>query len=741
MRQTIRGRCFASTCISALAFSTGAVAQDQDSNNEELELEEIIVTAGRRSQSLQDVPAAVVAISPDNYKFKGLQQLEDVLNYVPGIEYTEVGTPGRGTIAARGVPQSSATPVFGIYIDDTPLTSNTNFGNGANTLLDGLLLDVERVEVIKGPQGTLFGATSVGGLLRYISRDPALEEFRASFSADVSSVKGGEWGETFSGRVSVPVIENKLGVTVAAYYQHQAGFVDSVDPATGNVLFEDINGGEAIGYSADVLFTPTEALEVRLKYVKQENEADFLSNVNLAGADTDEGLFGDYASVDAPGPIDLDFEIYSGTINYDFGAFSLTSTTSHAEYANESVTDFTAAFAGLTDIIADNPPGTTTNVSFVASSGSEKIVQEIRLTSAESDKFEWLAGFFYTNEETFNVQDVNAIPTFDLLFADFPSEYTEYAGFANATYYFTENFDVSGGIRISKNEISLDLTTSGPLAGESEILGNVLEDTVDTYLFAARYRVHEDLSLYARAASGYRPAQANIPIIDPFTGEDLAPPVVEADQAWSYEVGAKGTAADGRVDFDVALWRISWDNFQSEVSANGVTTGGNAVGGITAYGFESIVTMRPIDNFSITGNLGYTSSTLDEDEPGIQGEEGENVPNLPNWKGSLQWNYTFDVSGNWSGSFGGGIRYIGGFNSAFRQSVTQLSVPVDGRTFADVNIGISNGNVHLGLYATNLFDNRALLSRFDEILGGAVPAPTGVFERPRTIGANIRVDF
>ncbi len=741
MTRTIRSRCFASTCISAIALSGGVLAQDQSNDSEELELEEIIVTAGRRSQSLQDVPAAVVAISPDDYKFKGLQQLEDVLNYVPGIEYTEDGSPGRGTIAARGVPQSSATPVFGVYVDDTPLTSNTNFGNGASILLDGLLLDIERIEVIKGPQGTLFGATSVGGLLRYISRDPALEEFRASFSADVSSVKSGEWGETFSGKVSVPLIKNKLGITVAGYYQHQAGFVDSVDPTDGKVLFEDINGGESIGYSGDLLFTPTNELEIRLKYVKQENDSDFLSNVNLAGPDTEEGLFGDYASVDAPGPTDLNFEIYSGTLNYDFGPFSLTSTTSHAEYDTSSTIDFTAAFAGLADLLSGNPPGTTTGVNFVGSSGSKKTVQEVRLTSADSDTFEWIAGFYYTNEETFNIQDVNATPAFNLLFADFPSEYTEYAGFANATYYFNKNFDISGGIRISKNEISLDFNTSGPLAGESAIVGEVLEDTVDTYLFAARYRVDEDLSLYARVASGYRPAQANIPIIDPFTGEDIAPPVVQADQAWSYEVGAKGTVADGKVDYDVALWRISWDNFQARIAANGVTTGGNAVGGITAYGFESVLTVRPIDNLSITGNLGYTSSTLDEDEPGIQGSEGENFPNLPNWKGSLQWNYVFDVSGDWSGTFGGGVRYIGGFDSAFRESVTQLSVPIDGRTFADINVGVSNGTVHIGLYATNLFDNRALLSRDNSILGGSVPTPTGIFERPRTIGANIRIDY
>lgn len=725
------------------ALSLGVNAQDTTSNSddEEFSFEEIIVTAGRRSQSLQDVPASVVAITPENFTVKGLQQLKDVLNYIPGIQYTDSGALGRGTISARGVPQSASTPVFGIYIDDTPLTSNSSFSNGANTLLDGLLLDVERIEIIKGPQGTLFGATSVGGLLRYISRDPALNEFRASASADISNVKDGEWGQTFTGRVSAPIIKDKLGITVSAYYQEQAGYVDSIDPATGEFLLENGNGGEAQGYSADLLFTPTDELDVRLKYIKQDNSSQLTSSVDLAGTDTKEGLYGDYASPSKPGPIDLDFEMYSGTLTYDFGGFSVTSTTSHTEYVNATTTDLTASYAGLTDLLAGRDPGTTTSVPFVASSGAKKIIQEVRLTSADSDKFEWIVGFYYTNEDTFNFQDVQAEPAFNLLYADFPSEYTEYAGFGNFTYYFNDKFDISGGVRISKNKLRLNTLITGVLAGATDTQGDPIEDTVDTYLLATRYRVNDDLSLYSRIASGYRPAQTNIPVIDPLTGEDISSPVIESDKAWSFEVGAKGTAADGMVDFDVAVWAITWDNFQASIIANGVSTGDNAEDGLTAYGFESMLAVRPVKDLTIIGNLGYTSSTLNSDEPGLGGVKGENYQRLPNWKGSIQWNYAFDVSSDWTGTLGGGVRYVGGFQSSFSQSTSSLNVPVEDRMITDMNVGISNGSVHLGVYATNLFNNRALLSRADNIIGGVVPVSTGILERPRTIGANVRFDF
>jgi outer membrane receptor protein involved in Fe transport len=258
---------------------------------------------------------------------------------------------------------------------------------------------------------------------------------------------------------------------------------------------------------------------------------------------------------------------------------------------------------------------------------------------------------------------------------------------------------------------------------------------------AARYRVHDDLSLYARVASGYRPAQPNIPIIDPLTGLDIAPSLVESDSAWSYEIGAKGKSADGMIDFDIALWRITWDNYQAAVVLNGVSTGGNAEDGLTAYGFESVINIRPTDDLTLTANLGYTSSTVNSDEPGIGAVEGEFLPNLPDWQGSIQWNYAFDVSGDWTGYFGGGVRYTAGAASALSGATSVLNVPISGRTFADVNLTVSNGSVHVGLYATNLFDNRALLNRTDNFLGGVVSNSTGVFERPRTIGANIKVDF
>ena len=721
-------------------FSASPVLAQTNDGESKLEMEEIIVTANRREMSLQDVPMAVTVISPDDYKSKGLSGIREILDYTPGVNFNDGGAPGTGTISARGIPQSEATPVFGIYLDDTPLQSNTAFTTSAAVFLDAALFDIERIEIIKGPQGTLFGASSVGGLMRYITRDPSTDELRGHVSAEVNTTENGEQGQKYTGRVSVPIIEDVLGITISANQEHIGGYVDYVDGA-GGLIEEDVDGGTVDGYAVDVLFQPNEEFRFRLKYLTQSSEIRSSSNVNLAGIDNVDLLFGEEpATVNEPGLSSIDFDVASATLSYDFGGATLTSTTSYTKFATSSQTDLTAAYAGIVDFYSGSAPGTTTSVDFIATSGAKKIVQEVRLSSAKTEKFDWSIGGLYQKEETNNTQEAPTVPEFDLFTAAFPSEYEEYAAFAESTYYFNEKFDVTAGIRISKNQNILDFTSHGLLIGTTNLEGQTLEDTVETYLLAARYRVNEDLSLYTRVASGYRPAQGNLAIIDPATGEDLAPKVLFADEAWSSEVGVKGSFLDGMGSFDFALWHIDWQDFQASLVFNGVSTGGNVEDGLTAYGFESSVTLRPADGLTLSGNLTYTKSTLDSDEPTIGAVKGEDYPNLPNWKASAQWDYIFDVSGDWTGNLGGGVRYRGDQHSSFSQAGGVVDVEIDSYVLADMNVGITNGTYNVNLYVTNLFDSDDLVGRGDNIIGAAVDS-TGNLVRPRVIGANVRYNF
>ena len=720
--------------------STGALAQSADTDRE-MVLEEIIVTAGRREQSLQDVPAAVTAINPGDFTAKGLKQVGEILNYTPGVTFTDIGTKGFGNISARGVPQSSSIPVFGVYLDDTPISTNSTFSGGSTVMFDAMLMDIERVEVIKGPQGTLYGATSVGGMMRYISRDPAMEELRVTAGADVATTKDGEISQVYNGRVSVPLVKNKLGITLSGFWQDIGGYVDFMDSATGNLIEEDVDGSENLGYAADLLFTPTEELRIRLKYMKQETDYGIDSSVQLATYTSDEPLIDGYTTIAEPGDNYLDYEIISGSIDYDFDNVTLTSTSSWVEYTFGGSSDYTSIYGPVVDFYDGRDPGTTTNVIFDLLAGSEKFVQEVRLTSERMGNFEWIAGLYYSDETTSNSQDLVSTPAFDLLTISFPSEYKELAGFGDVTYYFNEKFDVTAGMRLSKNKTTLSYDSTGLLLGTANIVSDPIKDTVDTYLFSARYRATENLSLYARVASGYRPASANLPIIDPATGDNLAPPMIDPDNAWSYEVGAKGTTAGGVFGYDVAIWKIDWSNFQAFTSFSGVNTGGNAAHGLNAYGFEGAFNLRPTDAISLTANATYSRSKLNEDEPGFGGVKGEQLPDLPKWKLSLLADYMFDVTDSWAGTAGFGVRYTGKFMSSYGASTSTYPVEVEDRTLVDAHVSFTNDNVTFGLYATNLFNERALQGRTDDILGGGSSNSLAVFERPRTIGANIKVDF
>ena len=719
-----------------------AIAQDDSSqvaSDVEEDFEKIIVTASRRGQAIQDVPAAISAVMPDQYSGIGFQNVGDVISYIPGVEYTDGGQPGRGSISARGIPQAASTPVFGIYVDDTPVSSNTAFGNGGSVLLDGMLIDVERIEVIKGPQGTLYGATSVGGMLRYISRDPELEETRGSIGLNLDSTAHGSSGFTVNGRLSTSLVEDVLGVTVSGYKREVGGFVDFVNPATGETT-EDADESEVYGYVADVLYKPTDELDVRFKYLKQKSESALPSVVNLNDLVSLDSVVGEFSSLNAPGETDFEYEVTSGTINYDFDDFSLTSVTSQTKYQGTSVNDVTASLAVFADLLSGREPGTTTSVEQGASYSSEKFVQELRLTSTNNTEIEWITGLYFTEEDTENLQYATATPAFNLLNVDLPSNYTEYAVFGDVTYYINDDFDVTAGARVSRTELELDVLTSGVLVGDSAFTSDTIEDTIDTYLLAARYRLNKGTSLYSRIASGYRPGSTNIPIIDPTTGQNIAEPVIAPDKAWSYEVGAKGNVLDGVVSYDIALWAITWDNFQTRIRANGVSTVGNTMDGLTATGFEASATYYVTSDLTINTNIGHTNSTLDEDEPGFGGVEGENIPGLPEWTASVQWNYTFDLFDAWYGELSGGVRYTDEFHSTFSQSVSQLDVVVDARTLADISLTLSDDDIRISLYVTNLFDKKALTDRSDIILGNAVDS-TGTFERPRTIGASINYSF
>ncbi len=742
------------TAISAAIFQSfnaayAAETLESSVDQQDDEIEQITVTSSRRVQVLQDVPAAVVAIKPTEFAKAGLTEVGDLVEYTPGFTLTKsAGQRGRGSITARGVSQLGNTAVVSVYVDDIPMTSNSGFAGGAGLFFDGLLGDIERVEMIKGPQGTLFGATSVGGAMRYITRKPSTDELRGSVNINLSDTNEGGFNQTYSGYISVPVIDDTLGVTISGFSEDNAGFVDRIDPLTGNIIKENADSSENKGGSIDLFYTPTDDLDIRVRALKQKSEYSGTSLIRISGEDK-KPVYGQYIGDDQLSFNKYENTFVSGSLDYYFEDMTLTATSSFVKYETDSVVDFTAAYSGLSDLLQGNPPGTTTSVPFSSPVSSEKNVHELRLTSEDSDVFEWIGGLYYADESTTADQLGIAQPGDFLAFqVSFPSDYKEKAIFANGTYYFTENFDITAGMRYADTSMTLDFITDGPLAGgpSDEELPDA-NAKVKTYLLAARYRVNDDMSLYSRIASGYRPASSNLPITNPLTGEVLTQPFVEQDDLWSYEVGAKGSISDNFIHYDISIWTIDWEEFQAPVRAFGLNSLANAEDGITASGFEVSFDMDFDNGLTLVTNIAYSDSTLNSDEPNLNGLKGASVPDVPQWTASTRANYSFELSNNIMANISGGFRYTDSFSTAFTNGDSNnaaVDIKSDDYVIADINAGVKLNDISVNLYVTNLFDKKA----FANVGATNIPTANGVFLDaagipvvPRTVGVMMSYDF
>ena len=704
--------------------------------------ETIIVTATRRDERLQDVPLAVTALDPDLFEAIGQTSVRNIIDFVPGFQTQNPagGPPGRGDILARGAATiGSGAAVVGVYLDDVPVGSNLS-NVGQEVYLDGTLFDLERIEFLAGPQGTLYGASSIGGAVRYVTSKPSLTEFGGKASVNLSGTDEGGFNAIYSGHVGGPLIEDRVGLKVSGFFDDNAGLIDAVDPFTGVLIEEDADRYESYGYDADLLLSPTDRLDVRLRYLKQKtdggarNGGAVLVDANLAP------VFGEYETIRNPEDTEVsETDLFSGTITFDLDWATLTSISAYTESSYVGLSE-TVTLNLAADFLFGLPFGTTEFVESKFDVDTERFVQEIRLTSApksEAGEFEWLFGLYYADESSDVVSSLVAFPgtrvaTSQLL----ENSYEEYAAFGNLTYYITDKLDVTVGARVSRQTPELTAVTTGPLNGESDFRTDT-GSTADTYMANIRYRPNDDLSLYGRVASGFRPARTQVPILD--NGVNIAPEKIESDDLWSYEVGAKGVLGDGVASFDVALFHVDWDNFQSLLTTPLAIFFGNASDGITINGVEGSLGLEPLDGLSILSTVSFTESTLNSDEPEVFGLEGQQTPRIPKWTAAMNARYDFALTGDLDAHVGGTVRYQDEERSAFddgNPSNGQVNLITGDYVLADLNAGLSAGPLALDLYVTNLFNEYEFVGA-----NGLTTSLNGNPVRPRTVGAVVSFEF
>lgn len=724
---------------SALAMLAGAPAFAQDSATaqtpvEDGNREEIVVTALKREQLLIDVPQSVSVVSGDSLERQQATNFQDYLKLVPGLQL-EQSTPGFGRLILRGINTGGVASTVAVYADETPFGSSSAQTNGAILAGDFDTFDVARVEVLRGPQGTLYGANSLGGILKFVTNAPRTDRLEARGRATVETVRGGDLSYQGSALFNLP-LGDKLAFRASGFYRKVGGFIDSVGTA-GSDVENDINDVESYGGRASLLFKPSEKASIRLSAIVQDLNAGAASAVESDPVTTD-ALYGRLTqSQFVPENSKVRYRVYNGTLNFDLGFADLVSSTSYATLTQKFRSDATTLFQLIGLPVLDYYNDQQTRV--------ERLTQELRLSSPSDETFEWLLGAYYTREKGTIDQFYQAVEPGTLtpnnslgLIADAFTEdnYREYAGFANATIHFTDRLDLTFGGRYSHNRQRYTTDFDGLLVGGSRILSenNRSSENVFTYSVAPSFEVSDRATVYARVAKGYRPGGPNTL---PAGAPAGTPSSFGSDTLVSYEAGIKAESADGSFTIDLAGFHIDWNDIQLFTRINNVGLNINGAGA-TSDGAEFTATLRPTRGLAVSLNGAYTDAKLTSDTDN-GGRDGDALPYTPKYSLNVNGDYEWSVGGDATAYLGASLRFLskqpGAFDGAFVADFgRQRYIP--SYEVVDLRAGLNLGRYSIEVFARNLTDSKGKTSA-DQTSNAPFGALTTGVIRPRSVGVTL----
>ncbi len=714
---------------------TGTAATDSTPagatpSNEVASLEEIIVTAQKVEERLRDIPMSITAMTGRDLQALGATQFVDFANTVPSLNFTSSGV-GQTQVNLRGITSGyNVSPTVGIYVDDVPYGSSTAFTASAQLALDVGLFDMSRVEILRGPQGTLYGASTMGGLVKYVTNAPDAKAYGGTVRANVSSTEDGGVGYDASSAVNIPLADDKAALRMSGFYMHNGGYVDNLTLHDKDVDEADLYGGRV-----DFMFAPTDRLSVRVTAFAQDIDRDgsIAADFNrTTGVAIDGGLDQRRAMSET---FEQSFRLASATVKYSFDFATLTSISSYQTVRSDAITDFSALY-----VPAFGGPNVFSAVGLARNADVDKFTQELRL-SATGDVVDWLIGGFYTNEDSEQFQQLQprdpsgAASPVNLLTLAIPSKYEEYAAFGNLTFHVTDKLDVTGGVRYAHNEQQQGQVGSGLLV--SPVPTRRSSDSVPTYLANIRYRVNDNFMPYLRFATGYRPGGPNA-VVNGLDGQPLAAPSFKDDKLTSYEAGVKLGTADRRFNADISLYHVDWDDMQITAIRNGLGLIANAAKA-RSEGAELTLTALPVRDLTLMGTFGYTNAELAADAPDLGGVKGESLPDTPEVTAALSAEYRFAVS-NYEAFAGGTVRYVDDRNANFDLATGMPQYELPDYTAVDVRTGLTVGGTRLQLFCKNVTNERGQLSAITgtSLFGG--PANVSILQ-PRTYGLGVDVSF
>lgn len=765
-RRNISLRYCSTFAIMMAGLSSAAIAQQADGLND------IVVTANKRgAESLLDVPTAISAVSADALQRTAAQSIQDYAAALPGLAVFDAG-PNQKRVKIRGVSGSSDSEpqeTVGIYLDDVSITSPGGTNNENNASPDLNLFDIERIEVLKGPQGTLYGAGSMGGTIRFITKTPKLDRIEGEVQGRASVTKSGDPSYSGDAMINLPIVEDTLALRLVGTYRNTGGYIDNESPDFSKKNYNDDSSWLVRG---TLLYQPADIVTIALKYLHREVSVHGLNSVPRTSKLTSTYL------VEPRSRSNMD--LINGELTVDLGSATFSSSTSYLDRKDLGFRDLTPlgrAYMSVISGFAEPAPA----LGLYNKQGYHEFAQELRLASDDTGPLKYVVGAYYSKLKKRFVQDgpwpglsdyldrngtpaaldgkgafvspITGVNDLSFYSANVPQDLRQIALFGEVTYAVTDQFDVTLGGRyfdISQHSLFVGNSLALFVTPDAAYRKASLKEDGFNPKATVSFKPQDDLMLYATAAKGFRPGGFNQPVSTNaqclaefeqigFNPNDV--PGFKSDTLMSYEVGAKGDLLEKRVQFSAAAYQIEWKDIQLRNQLQCGFTIFDTASKARIKGLEGSVTARVARGLTVSLNSSFTDAKLLAASVTTGGIAGDRLVGVPKYSVSGSAEYEAALSDSLQGYLRLDASYVSTYKSFF--STQLLNGAIRNRDlgdFAIINARIGAvsgpGGWDAQLFVNNVFDKLGDTGAQNDIFGDVV-----FRTRPREIGIQVSKRF
>jgi iron complex outermembrane receptor protein len=732
-------------------------------------LTEIVVTAEKRESTVQKTPVSVTAISGEDLLARGLTSAQDLVQAAPGIAVASAG-PGQALYEIRGLSSSGGgeSPTIGFYLDDIPITPPAGAATGKSEI-DPDLFDLERVEVLRGPQGTLYGSGSLGGTVKLVTKPPDFAGFYGSTESTVSGTHGGGLNAGEKAMINVPLVADTIALRVVAGYTHDSGWIARIvvpdfplesngGLTRGNVLalpasiiHNRVNDEHTSEVRAGLLIKPTEALTIKGSVFYQR-----ITQGGMNAYDSVPGTLAHYQPFDIAEPFSDQFTVSSVVVNYDFDRFMITSVSGYQTRKSSQIQDASEAIQDAYGLPAfDVAAGGIGPVQASETDTSREFTQELRLASSSQGRFQWIVGGFFSSY-SYNIgTGAPYVPgllalagTTTLDFVTAPLTIKQEAGFAHASYELSRSLKLEVGARYFSYQNNSSSSAVGLVFGGGPVINSSsASDSGVNPMINLSYSPTSALMFYASASEGFREGAGNFPV--PTTGTigsmclaglkaiglSSSPSSYAPDTDWSYELGEKGRFFDGRVTLNADVFYTLWSKVQTPVALScgiGFTTNGPDA---KVKGGEIELQVQLARDLTLSQSVGFANAAYSENFAAAAVVKGAPLFDAPRWTISSSLRYERPI---------GPFSLFGQVQNSYQSHSFDLSYKINNvpsRDLTNLRFGLETKRWSASVFANNVFNVHAALENLNLLTATGPSYNRVATNQPLTAGVELGVTF